>query len=582
MKLKKIPIGISDFKDIVKGGNYYYIDKTLLIKEILDKGDKILLAPRPRRFGKTLNISMLKYFFDCCPGKVFPDEQGNYPTNKNDLPKNSYKTLFEGLNITQAGEEYTGKMGKYPVIFLSFRNTKTSDWNSCLQKIKREIQEEYYRHKYLLYSPKLEPVDKDFFNRILELKGDQNDYESSLEMLMVFLTRYYEERAIVLIDEYDAPIHAGYVKDFYDSSIGFMRNLLCGGLKDMDEYLEKSVLTGILRIAKESIFSGFNNPGVYTLTKPAFNDKFGFTETEVETMLNAYNLLDHYDDIRSWYNGYIFGGTVIYNPWSILNFINMGDNQFVPYWLNTSDNQLIDTLLSNGGKELKLELEQLLRGNAIEKTIDENIVMKEIESNDELLWSFLLMSGYLKYTDCRKGDADNLVYSLSIPNLEVKFIYRNIIKSYFKTKIEDRNLEKMLNALKEGDIDYFEELFKDLVATVFSFHDFGGQPERVYHAFVAGLLTWLYGTHEIKSNRESGFGRYDIMLIPKNPVQTGYVIEFKAVNKRKKETVESATQAALNQIEEKKYETELIERGIQSIKKLAIVFDGKEVYVKEG
>jgi hypothetical protein len=565
MKIKKLPIGISDFKDMV-AGEYYYVDKTLFIKDVLDKGDKILLVPRPRRFGKTLNLSMMKYFYDCCP------------------QTDEYKALFTSLAISKAGQPYLDKMGKYPVIFISFRDTKEMEWETCLDKIKRLIQDEYLKHDYLLNSPKLKSQEKDYFKQIIDMKASKGDYEKSLEKLLIFLNRYYGQRAVILIDEYDAPVHAGYKHGYYDEIINFTRNFLCGGLKDTDPYLEKSILTGIMRVARESIFSGLNNPGVYTLLSEAFNDKFGFTEQEVETLLRDFQVQDRYEQVQQWYNGYIFGGTVIYNPWSIVNFLAENAKKFKPYWINTADNEIVESLLSRGGKELKEELELLIRRETIEKAIDDNIVLKHVETDDNSLWSFLLMGGYLKPISERINSATGeMYYQLSIPNLEVMTAYIKIIKRYFSTKIENKTLETMLKSLISGDIKLFEKMLRKVVTAIFSFHDFGGEPEKVYHALVAGLLTWISDTHEIKSNRESGYGRYDIMIIPRdlNLNQVGVVMEFKTVDKEENETVETAIEAALAQIEEKKYVTELIERGIKNIKKLAVVFSGKDVYVKE-
>jgi len=579
--MKKLPIGISDFKDIVTG-NYYYVDKTLFIKEIIDSGDKILLIPRPRRFGKTLNLSMLKYFYDCCPDISPQGFQQSSPSRGMASPGNNYKKLFDSLAIRGAGREYLDKMGKYPVIYLSFRGIKDMDWESCLDNISKLIQKEYARHYYLLESPKLLPHERNYFQKIIDLTGNKNDYANSLENLLVFLSQFYSERAVILIDEYDAPVHAGFNYGYYEEIINFIRNFLCGGLKDADQYLEKGIITGIMRIAKESIFSGFNNPGVYTLLSEDFRDFFGFTEDEVRTMLEDFQVSHMYDQVQSWYNGYRFGGRVIYNPWSILNFLRSKEKELIPYWLNTSDNQIVETLLTSGGKELKEELELLIRGESIEKPIDENIILKNISHREDLLWSFLLMGGYLKQTAKRRDPASGkFFYTLSIPNEEVKTTYTAIIGNYFSTMVENKQLEIMLKALIAGDIKLFEKMLKMIVLAVFSYHDFGGEPEKVYHALVAGLLIWISNTHEIKSNRESGYGRYDIMIIPKNTTQTGYVIEFKSVDKDDNETVESAIETALAQIEAKKYETELVERGIKHIKKLAIAFSGKEVFVKE-
>ncbi len=578
MKNKKLPIGVSDFKDMITG-DYYYVDKTLFIKEVLDSGDNILLLPRPRRFGKTLNISMLGHFFDCCPTTWSPDTDSSLSTAETE-PKDN-KNLFASLAISQAGPEYLNKMGKHPVIFISFRGIKEKTWESCKLKIKQLLRQEYLRHRYLLESPLLDAYERNYFQTILDTKGNSVEDESSLENLLIYLTRFYNKRAVVLIDEYDAPVHVGFEYDYYEDIILFMHNFLNGGLKDTDQYLEKGVVTGIMRIAKESIFSGFNNPGVYTLLSQKFSDYFGFTETEIKAMLEDFGVSDMLDQVQVWYNGYRFGNKVIYNPWSIINFLNNEEKELVPYWINTSDNQIVNTLLSNGSKELREELEQLIRGESIEKTTDENIVLKDIRSDENSLWGFLLMGGYLKQTAKRQDEfSGKMVYTLSIPNKEVKITYISIISRYFSDKIANKKLEIMLKALIDGDIPIFEKMLKQIVLAVFSYHDFGNEPEKVYHALVAGLLIWITNTHEVRSNRESGYGRYDIMIIPKDITRIGYVIEFKSVDPEINETVDSALKAAVAQIEEKKYETELKERGITRIKKLAIAFLGKDVFIK--
>jgi len=578
--MKKLPIGVSDFKDMITG-NYYYVDKTLFIKEVIDSGDKILLIPRPRRFGKTLNLSMLGYFYACCPVAWDPDSNTQPPDPaKETRSPDTYKYLFDALAISGAGRDYLDKMGRFPVIFLTFKNIKDMDWESCLDNIKKLIRKEFARHYYLLESQKLMPHERDYFQKIIDLTANKGDYANSLENLLIFLTRFYNKRAVILINEYDAPVHAGFNYGYYDEIINFMHNFLGGGLKDTDQYLEKAIVTGIMRIAKESIFSGFNNPGVYTLLSEDFSDYFGFTEEEVKTMLEDFQVPDMYDRVQFWYNGYRFGSRVIYNPWSILNFLNSEEKELIPYWLNTSDNQIVETLLTSSGKELKEELEQLIRGESIEKPIDENIVLKNIAQREDLLWSFLLMGGYLKQTAKRRHAASGkFFYMLSIPNEEVKTTYTAIIDRYFSTKIENKYLEIMLKALVAGDIPLFEEMLQKVVTAVFSYHDFSDEPEKVYHALVAGMLTWISDTHEIKSNRESGYGRYDIMIIPRDVTQWGYVIEFKKTGKN--ETVKSAVKSALKQIDERRYETSLVEKGITNYKKLAVVFKGKNVTIKE-
>jgi hypothetical protein len=578
MNAKKLPIGKSDFKNIIED-NYCYVDKTLFIKEAIDKGDTILLIPRPRRFGKTLNLSMLKYFYDCCPQTVFPGTE-SLPTGTG-TPGNSYAKLFDSLAISRTGKKYLDHMGKYPVIFLTLKNIKELDWETTYRKIKKLIQDEYLKHKYLGNSPKLESQEQDYFKKIINLEGEREDYENSLEKLLIFLSRFYGTRGVILIDEYDAPVHEGFYRDYYEEVINFMRNFLGGGLKDTDQYLEKSIITGTMRIARESIFSDLNNPGVYTLLSEEFDDKFGFTEKEMEALLKDFQLLDMYDQVQKWYNGYRFGKKIIYNPWSIINFLGSKGKELEPYWINTSDNKIVESLLSKGGKELKQELEQLIRGETIEKAIENNIVLKDVAVDENSMWSFLLMGGYLKQTSMRRDDVmEKTYYTLSIPNKEVRSIYTRIIQRFFSDKIENNRLEIMLKALLEGEIDIFEEIFSDYVMTSMSFFDMDTEPEKVYHAFVMGLLLWLSPGYQVKSNRESGYGRYDIMIIPEETGKLGFIIEFKKT--RKKETLESAVKSALEQIENKKYESELLQRGIKNYKKLAIVFKGKEVTVKEG
>ena len=383
-----------------------------------------------------------------------------------------------------------------------------------------------------------------------------------------------------MIDEYDTPIQAGYVNGYYAEVVGFMRSFLSAGLKD-NSHLEKGVLTGIMRVAKESIFSGLNNLGVFTLLRPEFSAAFGLTEAEVGQALRDFNLESRYENVRNWYNGYVFGDRIVYNPWSIINYLNSADKEFRPYWLNTSDNTIIEQLLTRGGKELQAELESLIKGDSVETTIDENIVFAEIEHRDDLLWSFLLFGGYLKYVGKREFNK-RWLYQLQIPNREVSYIYDHLVEQWFKKRLENKKLKMMLAALTGGDMETFEELFAELVENTFSFLDPGGRDaEKVYQAFAIGLLVWLSGDYEVKSNQESGLGRYDVMLIPRNQRAAGIIIEFKKVNTKRGETRDRAFAKAFQQIEEKKYAGALLERGIQEIRKLAIVFKGKQVWVKE-
>jgi hypothetical protein len=564
--MQKLPVGLSDFKEVIEG-NYYYVDKSLLIKELIEQADKALLLPRPRRFGKTLNLSMLRYFF----------ERGG-----EDTPTGEAGRLFRHLKIWQAGEEYTRRQGKYPVIYLTFKDVKEANWESALAKTKRLIQNEFLRHEYLREAPELRAEEREYFAGIVSLKASQSDYEDSLKQFCDYLARYHHQKVVLLIDEYDTPIQAGYVNGYYTEVVGFMRNFLSGGLKD-NPHLEKGVLTGIMRIAKESIFSGLNNLGVFTLLRPEFVSAFGLTEAEVEQALRDFNLFDRYENVRNWYNGYIFGNHVIYNPWSIINYLNSADKEFRPYWLHTSDNAIVEQLLTRGGKELRQELESLIAGECIEKPIEENIVFAEIEKREELLWSFLLFAGYLKCAHQRADEYDPTVIlaQLCLPNLEVRGIFTRLTKNWFADRIENKKLEMMLQAFVKGHIEDFARFFREAVLDIFSYHDFGAASEKVYHAFTIGLLAWLGGQYEIKSNQESGYGRYDVMVIPRDVSRIGYVIEFKKVNAGENETVEIAMEKAFRQIKEKNYMAALVARGVKTIKQLAIVFEGKQAWVKE-
>lgn len=550
-----IPIGISDFKEM-RDGSYYYIDKTGFISEIVNASAKVILLPRPRRFGKTLNMSMLRYFFE---------------KSEEDL-----SSIFAGLAICH--QEVFSKQGEYPVIWLTFKDARNNTWTGCEKSIQDIIYEEYARHRYLLESNALYAEEKNYILNIINKTLEQTEYERALKYLSAYLHRHHQERVIILIDEYDAPFHAGYTYGYYDDVINFMRNFLSSGLKD-NTHLFKGILTGILRVAKESVFSGLNNLGVYTLLVPRFSDSFGFTESEVRSLLQDYTMGDHYDRVSHWYNGYNFGNTVIYNPWSVLNYI---DNQgrADTYWVNTGNPTIIESLLLNEKTGLREELGQLVEGNTIRKPVYDSIVMKDLQKRDDLLWGFLLFSGYLKCT----GDAIRKnYYELKAPNEEVRRIYEEIIQRWFTTQIGSTKVENLLKALTSGNVDEFGMILANMVETVVSFHDTGEPaPENFYHAFVLGLLVWLEGIYQVRSNRESGYGRYDVLLLPEDHSKQGIILEFKKIDTHQHETPEQALEKAMKQIEEKRYAAELEAAGIQNILKIAIAFRGKEVWVREG
>ncbi|MEE4359824.1 MAG: AAA family ATPase [Desulfococcaceae bacterium] len=555
-KQLRIPIGISDFREMREDG-YYYIDKSHFIEEICESGAKVVLLPRPRRFGKTLNLTMLKYFFE--------------------INEKDQKHLFEKLYIS-ASDTYEKHQGRYPVIYLTFKDLKDRSWNAMLEGIQHLLRDEFFRHEQVLNSEHMSEAEKEYFRSMVAGKASLRECTDALRYLSSFLFRFYGKRAVILIDEYDTPVHAAFENGYYDEVVSFLRNFLGGGLKD-NSHLYKGVITGILRIAKESVFSDLNNLGVHTLTGREYQSSFGFTDGEVRILLENCGLSKRYGEVSCWYNGYLFGETVIYNPWSVLNFTVSKPEIPYSYWINTGGTEMIDRLTTHGGRELKEEIGLLLEGRTVCKPIYESIVMRDLEKRDDLLWSFLLFSGYLKAV--RQTDSEK--WELKIPNREVHVMYREMVKRWFSVKTESARIEAMLTALKNGDAETFEFYLADTVERVLSVHDTGGpEPEKFYHAFVLGLLVWLEGEYDIRSNREAGLGRYDMMLMPKDKSRHGIVMEFKKVNERKKETPEQALEKALKQMEEKKYVSELEAAGIKNILKLAIVFQGKELWMKQG
>ena len=554
----KLPVGISDFKKL-RDENCYYIDKSLLIKEILDADSEVILFPRPRRFGKTINLSMLRYYFE----KSQDDR--------------SY--LFNDLAISSAEERYKKVQSSYPVIFLTFKDVKQDTQKRAYIKLKQVIARLYKTHDYLLKGNTLGTFEKENYKRILSGQGDLVFYEMALKDLSDYLERYYQKRVFILIDEYDAPIESGYLNGYYSKIINFMRNFLSGGFKD-NPSLKKGVMTGILRVAKESIFSGLNNLSVYSLINSKYNKYFGLLEEETEEILSHYEMKDRLQEVKSWYNGYNFGGSTVYNPWSIIRYIE-NDGDAKPYWVNTSSNSIIKRLISKDA-EVKEDLELLLKGENIQKEVSDHIVYGEIDKHSDYIWSFFLLSGYLKAenVNLEKG---KLMCDLKIPNLEVYYLYENIIRDWFKVSIKNKQLNLMLKSLTTGDIETFENIFQEFVLESMSFFDTdGNEPEKVYHAFVLGMLVYLNDHYEVKSNRESGYGRYDVMLIPEDKNRKGIIMEFKKANLRKKESLEEAVDKALEQIEDRKYRQELLDRGVTEIMELGLAFAGKEVLVKVG
>ena len=562
-KRKELNLGYSDFKSIIENNNYF-VDKSLFIKEVIKAEKAVLLLPRPRRFGKTLNLSMLHYYFD--------------------VNQSNKENLFTNLNIWKTEREIKDKYAKYPVLFLSFKDAKDENWENCYELIVAEIVDLYTEHLYLLENNLLAEHEKSEYLEILHKKAKETTYQRSLKKLCEYLHRYYQTKVVILIDEYDTPIQAGY-KDFYDKAISFMRSLLSGAFKD-NKFLYKGVITGILRVSKESIFSGLNNIGIYSILEERFSDCFGFNESEVKQILSDFEVTTPYVEIKKWYNGYKFGNsTDIYNPWSILNFAYEYKTGFKPFWVNTSSDELIkDILKEKNANYTREQLLKLINNETIEKTIDENFVFSDLDTDKELLWTLLIFSGYLTFES--KRDVNNC--TLKIPNYEIKYVFKNIIIKWLSVdlKIKKTLLENTTNYLINNDIYNFEIGFKEIIGDTFSYFDLQGEHENVYQSYVLGLLAIVGDEYIIKSNRESGEGRYDIMLIPFDKNKYGIVIEIKQIQRTENEDFDKLSvrinkkiKEALQQIEANKYYQELIENKIENIIKLPIIFAGKEPYV---
>ncbi len=551
---KPLPIGISDFKKLIDNG-CVYVDKTLLIQEIIDRGTYVMLIPRMRRFGKTLNLSMVRYFFE--------------------KAKEDTSYLFKDLAIWQS-EKYRLMQGQFPVIFLSLKDIKYSSWEETFSALRALVAKEFQRHRYLVDGDLLLPEEKIKYLKIINEESDLVLLGDTLHLLTEWLFRHHKKKVFLLIDEYDAPAHAAYIGNYYDLLIAFLRNWLSGGLKD-NIYLEKGLLTGILRIAKESIFSGANNITIFTILDEEFQDKFGLLESEVIKLLEDYDLLDNLSDIRKWYNGYRIGSCQkIYNPWSVLNCI-MKKGLLAPYWVNTSDNALMKQLITEGTDDLKADIEELLRGGIVQKTIEEGIIFPDLKKNADTIWSLLLFSGYLTIASTPSYGTP---CQLKIPNKEVGELYRSMVLNWFKESIREPKYYMLLDSLINGDIDSFSQIFKEFVMSSFSIFDITQkEPERVYHAFVLGLLVGLKDKYHIKSNRESGLGRYDVVLFPQNPKDLGVILEFKKAGPTEAVKLEAVAHSAIEQIEEKNYAQELLDQGVHRILYLGFAFSGKNVAI---
>ena len=563
MDQKPLPIGIDNFEMLITRG-YYFVDKTLLIKDLLDNKAAVNLFTRPRRFGKTLNMSMLQYYFE--------DRRDEFTGEKID---NSY--LFEGLNIKRESEKYTQYIGKYPVINLSLKSAKQGSLDLAFQCIREEISNEFKRHKYIIESDVLK-AEKEHFMKIVNNDKDMSLYITALKFLSDCLNKYHNEKVIILIDEYDVPLENAFFEGFYKEIIGFIRSLFESALKT-NSSLEFSVITGCLRISKESIFTGLNNLKIISILDDRYAEHFGFTDEEIVKICDDYNMQHKYETIKQWFNGYIFGETNVYNPWSVMQYVDdlKANINRLPksYWANTSSNSIVKSLIERADDITKGEIEALIEGKTIEKPVHEDITYDEVYDSLDNLWNFMLFTGYFKKISERMDEntQENFV-ELAIPNLEVKYIFRTKILKWFNEQIKLYDMTKMFNAIVNKNPELFEVELNNLLLDTISFND---AYENFYHGFLAGVLSNMKG-YIVKSNREGGTGRSDLFIKSVSRRGIAIVIEFKIANDI--DDLEKKADEAIEQIEDRKYEMELRSEGYKNIFKYGIAFYKKDCLVK--
>ena len=559
-KKKAMPVGIEDFGKMITG-NYYWIDKTRFIRELLDAHGAVTLITRPRRFGKTLTLSMLQYFFTL--------EQAG-----------EHRKLFAGLDIEKAGDIYMKEQGSRPVVSLTLKGVQAKDFSGMMENLSELLRKLYGQFTCLENSPTLSVQEKRYFSSILNETSSIEKMKSALSNLPEFLEKHYGKKPILLLDEYDAPILSSWEHGYYDDCIDFMRGFLGNALKT-NPSLDFAVLTGVTRISKESIFSGLNNLKVCSVLSDQYSDILGFTQEEAAKLMEDCGFGGNLPELKKWYDGYRFGHTEIYNPWSVIQFVDNGC-QFRPYWINSSGNAILKVLLEHVDEERREELEGLMQGIPVEAAVDEGVVYGDIRASSNALYMMMLTTGYLKAVDVdwNPAEGDLAICKLCIPNTEIRMIYRKEILGWMATSSDIIHLQQMLRAMLAGDAKTFQRRLEKLLAGIVSFHDPKQNPENFYHGLMLGFSVLMNDSYRVESNRESGYGRFDIAFFPNREGAPGIILELKAA---KSETeMEDLAKEAIRQIEEKSYVTELARQGVKAVWKYGIAFHGKKVWMERG
>ena len=554
--LLPLPVGISDYKRA--STQYYYVDKTLFIRDFIDELPAVSLFTRPRRFGKTLSMDMLRTFFE-----------------KTDEDTSVY---FRNKKIWKCGEKYRSYQGKYPVIFITFKDTKLSNWADTLTGIRFLLTNEYQRHGELAESPKCTSSDKAYYQKIVTGQTTEAEMMNALLILSQMLHAHHGIAPIIIIDEYDTPIQQGHLQGFYEEVVGFMRNLFSGGFKD-NPHLSYGFLTGILRVAKESIFSGMNNLVIYSILDESFSQYFGFTHEEAKQIAAYYGVSDKYEELCQWYDGYRFGNRDIFNPWSIINYFHK-KCRLQAFWVSTSSNDIIGEIMTGATPELYEKLNSLLQGNTVLTYIDTDVVYPKIQENPSSVYSFLLLTGYLKLVTADVSMGDGYMCEVALPNREIAYVYKKEILETLDAMIPQSTAISVQEALYTGNADELQRRLETLLLQSASCYDTAG--ELFYHGLLLGLTAMMDDRYYVRSNRESGDGRYDLALDPKDASLPGIVIELKAEKGASAEKLKHLAQAALKQIEERKYDTEMNARGAAKVLKYGVAFSGKTVEIAEG